>query len=458
MYRWVFLFWSSLSFFVSQIFIDQTAPLVGRLTGKAEACRNGDDPDCLDLTATEFNSFYVVQYWVGGVAALSSGFFLARYGVWTTSCTSGSLSFLGMLMFTLGPYLAASSSSYALMLVGRLIFALGIFTQVVLSHQIKSHWFLGKELALAFALYNVSSRLGSVCALTAMGAIVQQMGLQRTLWITLAMGVLAPVGAVLAGWTYKRHASASIDAAVYVDTNGIGHFGLRKVAQLGREFWTLSAMVFFFYGPLFTLIADYPKYLAERYQYDEASAGEITGVVSDIAFFAPLLGLLIDKIGWRDVLNSMATALFFTGLLLPATVRNLQPVAIPVLLGLSYAVLLVGLWCSIPLVTAPADTGVAFGVSLGLQALSSGILLLVTGVLLDQTALDIAKRWENFFIFLASIGGMAFLLSGLSLYYDRQNPLRPLRMKHAISFITADANSAVNESSLLLGLQEKDVQ
>ncbi|OQV11961.1 putative Major facilitator superfamily domain-containing protein 1 [Hypsibius exemplaris] len=450
MHRWIFLGWSSSAFFASLVFVDQTSPLVGRLTGTAAACHDESDPDCLDFTATQFNSFYIVFYWVGGIVAMFSGFFIARYGVWLTSCLTAAFQFLGMFLFTLGPYLTSSSSAFALMLIGRLIFSIGLFCQMVLSHQIKSHWFFGKELAVAFALYNVSSRLGSIVALSAIGAIVEDVGLQRTLWITLAFGILSVIGSIVSGWIYKKHASTSIDAAVYVDSKGIGQFGFRKVLSLCREYWIITATVCFVYGPLLTTIADYPQYLSERYGYTEAAAGQITGIVPDIAICAPVFGIFIDKFGWRDIINTLSTGLLFLAVILPVAIGNLQPIVTVTLMGVAYSGIIVGLWGSIPLVVSPGDVGVAFGVALSLQSLATGLLLLVCGILLDQSDLEAAQRWEFFFILLASCGAAAWLLSGVSIFYDHKNPLRPLRMKHVVSVIKTKSNSFIHELTPLI--------
>ena len=147
------------------------------------------------------------------------------------------------------------------MLTGRLIFSVGCYAQLTLSHQVKSHWFLGRELALAFALYNDSSKLGSIVALASIGELVQRVGLQNTLWISFVICLMGPIAAVISGWVYKTYASVTLDVEIFVDSSRTGDFGFAKLTRLGREYWVIAAMVFFYFGPLFTIIADFPKFI-----------------------------------------------------------------------------------------------------------------------------------------------------------------------------------------------------
>ena len=123
---------------------------------------------------------------------------------------------------------------------------------------------------------------------------------------------------------------------------------------------------------------------------------------------------------------------------------DFQAVVTLIFIAFSYAILAVGIWGSIPVVTAPAVVGVAMGVAVGLQALASGLLLLLTGILLDRSALSHSGSWQVFFIFQACCGAVAFLLSGLSIYFDRKNSDRPLRVqhRHSIPSVVMEMNPA----------------
>lgn len=70
---------------------------------------------------------------------------------------------------TIAPYGTSNEAAFALFLIGRLIFAVGYFGNITLSHEVKSHWFLEKELALAFTIYVTSCRFGSVLSFAAVG-------------------------------------------------------------------------------------------------------------------------------------------------------------------------------------------------------------------------------------------------------------------------------------------------
>ncbi|XP_055357570.1 uncharacterized protein LOC129602552, partial [Paramacrobiotus metropolitanus] len=148
--------------FLSEFIVEQITILNGRLQGTADDCQNGNDPDCLHFSSVQFNGLFVAHFWAGGTAALLTGFFVGRFGVWIASIVSSVFLLVGMLLITIGPYSMSNDAAFALLLTGRIVYAIGYFGNITLSHEVKSHWFLGKELALAFALYMTMCRIGSV--------------------------------------------------------------------------------------------------------------------------------------------------------------------------------------------------------------------------------------------------------------------------------------------------------
>ncbi|OQV18910.1 hypothetical protein BV898_06972 [Hypsibius exemplaris] len=460
MNRWVFLFFSSLTFFTAEFFVDQSAPLVSRLSGTAEACNNGTDNTCLDFTATQFNSLFVAHFWAGGLAALCTGFIIGKFGVWFTSCGTAGLLLVGLLLFTIGPYSASTTIAFWVMLFGRLIFALGYFAQIVLSHQVKAHWFFGRELGVAYGIYHDSSRLSMIFAYASLGSIVRRVGLQNTLWITFAICMLAPICAITAGWIYKKYASNTIDTAVF--TGGFAgrphEFGLRKCIELAPDYWIIAGMIFCYFGGIFTTLADFPKYLTEVYGYSETKAGQLTGIIPDIAIITPLFGYLIDRFGRRDIFNFTGTLLFFFGLIGIAFIPGFMPPLACLFIAISFAIMTVSFWSSIPVITPPSHVGVAMGIGIGLQALAAGLLLLITGFLLDQMTISVVQRWMNFFILLATLAGLSWLLSGASIYLDRKNPKRPLRRRHQLPAVPEDMafEDAGELSPLMKEIQKPD--
>lgn len=147
------------------------------------------------------------------------------------------------------------------MLFGRLLFASGYFGNQVLSLEVQSHWFRGKELAFAFTIYLSCSRLATVLSFAFIGALVEQLGLQTTFWCTFGIGMVAPISAVSAGFLYRRSSISSLVDSLRDDRTITGTIRLSNIKGLGRMFWLLCGIIFFYYAVLFTFIVDGPKFI-----------------------------------------------------------------------------------------------------------------------------------------------------------------------------------------------------
>lgn len=84
------------------------------------------------------------------------------------ACVPNKMYLICRTMMTIAPYFS-NDTAFALLISGRAVVAVGYYANITLSHEVKSHWFLGKELALAFTIYISSCRLGSVLVFTTVG-------------------------------------------------------------------------------------------------------------------------------------------------------------------------------------------------------------------------------------------------------------------------------------------------
>ena len=146
-----------------------------------------------------------------------------------------------------------------MMITGRLFFASGYFANIVVNLEVLAHWFFNKELALAFTIYMSSSRLGTIAAFSTIGKMAESVGLQSTLWITFSIGMIGPICAILAGWIYSRNASVSVYKAMICEQNTVGTFSFSDIRDLGRDFWILCGVIFFYYGSLLSFLIDGKK-------------------------------------------------------------------------------------------------------------------------------------------------------------------------------------------------------
>ncbi|XP_055335892.1 major facilitator superfamily domain-containing protein 1-like [Paramacrobiotus metropolitanus] len=461
--RWVFLIFNGLHFFSTALFQDELSGLNGRLQGTVEDCHNGMDTTCLNFTASQFNGIYVSGFWMGCITSILTGFFVARFGVWVSSYWTGLCILFGSTLFTLGPYLS-NQSAFAIMLIGRFSACIGVYGNFVVSGEVKSHWFSGKELALSFSIYFCCGRIGSIVAFTSVGSLLESLGLQNTLWVLWVLTQGATIFAVLSGWVYQNYTSARLDAQVLDDSAAVT-YNLYTLGHLGTSCWLMCGVVFFFYGALNSMLADGTKFFIEMYNYSETKAAITVGIIPDIGLIAPLFGWLIDRYGYRDVVTCVATLFMLLAILLIAPV----PVSAVMIIGLSclalaYALDIACFWSNIAvLVTYPPYVVIGLGVGIASELLASGLLLLISGFILDDTSLTIEARWRNFFITVTLFAATAVVFAVVLVVYDWMKGGKKLREKTGVvpSMAAAEGNSVAVDDEMaapLLKVQRSGLQ
>ncbi|GAU92055.1 hypothetical protein RvY_04199 [Ramazzottius varieornatus] len=449
--RWVFLLFSCLTIFGVEWLVDETSILASRFSGTAPDCfqRNGSDTTCLNMNNAEFNALYVAHNWAGTVVALCTGFFVTRYGVYNVSMVTSALLLAGMILFTVGPYCSATSAAFAVMMVGRLVFGCGYWGNVVVSHQVKSHWFFGKELAVAFGLYSGSFRLSSIVTYASIGSIVEKYGMQTTMWIVFAIALSGPVCAVTAGWYYRQYAEQSMDRSLWSTARSHPGTAVALVKQLNRQYWMIALFLLTFYGTVLSVISDFPKFLIEARENTETAAGLISGIIADIAMFSPLIAIITDRYGWRDIQMLTASSLLFLAFLGMDLIPGFNAILFCVLVGLSYAFMSACVWSGVVVTTTPSTVGVAMGLATSLQSFGAGLFMLIGGFILDASSNSLQNKWVNFYVLLTCTVSLSLVAAVTAWYLDRNTVLKPLRSKYstAIPAVAAEMNEEVNECS-----------
>ena len=158
----------------------------------------------------------------------------------------------------------------------------------------------------------------------------------------------------------------------------------------------------------------------------------------------------MDKYGWRDVFTFVALTLIFIGLVTIVSSSTYLIALVCILIGTSYAIITGSFWSSIPIVTQPNVVGVAMGFALFAQAFGSGLMLLITGFILDDENLSVANRWVVFFLLMIVFSGTSWILSILSIYFDRKDGGGRLHAKHVLPAMSAEMNPEVEETKPLV--------
>lgn len=87
-------------------------------------------------------------------------------------------------------------------------------------------------------------------------------------------------------------------------------------------------------------------------------------------------------------------------------------------------------------------------VGLGMQAFGTGLMALIVGFMLDDKTADVDDRWMKVIILFLSLSLLSWILSALSMYFDKKGGRGGLRAKHVVPAITTEMNEAAGACDL----------
>ena len=206
---------------------------------------------------------------------------------------------LGQLGFVFGVY----KLSYAMTLVGRLVFGLGAESLGVAAAAIEANWFRGKELSFAMTLEVSVSNIGAFSNNAAEPAIYES---TNSLPYTFGIGFIVCIAAfiftlIVLHFETKREAVSDQNP---ISTNSINLFN--EVYNFPAAFWLLCFTIVAGTVPpmLFTQIAS--EFFQFNYNFGTQTTGSVIGIQSlTLACSAPFLGLFIDKYNNRIFLGKL---------------------------------------------------------------------------------------------------------------------------------------------------------
>jgi MFS family permease len=249
------------------------------------------------------------------------------------------------------------------MLIGRTIYGVGAEAILVLANKVLARWFLGKELALAYALNLAVLRLGTASALFLQAPIALRFGVVPALWFaTFVMGagfagyfIYIAVEKRAGGALEKRQAEVGLRSEEDV-------FRWREAFSFDSSFWLITVLSLCFYSAVFTFQAFAPDILSHKFGYGAVLAGTYaTALVWGTVFFTPIFGWIVDKRGKRATLMVVGASLCIPCYLLLAF-TSLHPIVPIFFVGMSLSLVPAALWAAIPMMVPASRLGTAFGV------------------------------------------------------------------------------------------------
>ena len=350
-----------------------------------------------------YASGYSILCVFGGLVV--GGILLDKWGV----RVSGSV-FVGMMALGAGIVLWAllSGASWSLQAayVGVMLFGLGSEIAGTAVTRSIAKWFRGGPMALAMGLQLAIARLGTAVALVLSPILVrQQAGHVYTLAETakpamVGMGLMA-LGLIL--WAVFVWLDAKADSAVVAgDGSAVPSeveespsasddtFRFRDVLGVlgNKNFWLLGLLCVLFYSSIIAFKKFAGAILIPRFDIPASAAGWMVSMLPfSTVVFAPLFGMLVDKIGHGTRWMVVGAVLALVAHLLLA----FAPQGVPfwgylamVFLGFGYSLVPAALWPSVPKIVPDKVLGTTFALIYWVQNLGLLSFKWIAGVILGS--------------------------------------------------------------------------
>ena len=344
-----------------------------------------------------YSSGYSVLCVFGGLVI--GGILLDKWGVRVT----GSL-FVGMMVLGAGivlwALLGGASWSLQAAYVGVMLFGLGSEIAGTAVTRSIARWFRGGPMALAMGLQLAIARLGTAFALVLSPRLVQQQAghvyaLSETARPAMVgMGLMA-VGLILWAVFVALDARADRKDTVLPEESGSSDedaFRFQDVLKVlgNKNFWLIGLLCVLFYSSIIAFKKFAGAILIPRFDIPASTAGWMVSMLPfSTVIFAPLFGILVDKVGHGTRWMVIGAVLALIAHLLLA----FAPAGIPfwgylamVFLGFGYSLVPAALWPSVPKIVPDKVLGTTYALVYWVQNLGLLSFKWIAGIILAAGA------------------------------------------------------------------------
>ena len=345
MYRWLVLFVISLAMFGNYYVYDAISPIADLLR------------DQLGFSDKNIGWLNAIYSFPNILMVLVGGIIIDRIGVKKATLLFGVLCFIGAAV-------TAATSSFVVMLAGRLIFGLGAESLIVSVTTAIAKWVKGRELSFAFGVNLTIARLGSFLALNSpTWARPAFESWQWPLLISVAFGTFCIVGGVLY-WALENRAAERYKLGEAGETEKIVWADLFR---FGKSYVWVVLLCVTFYSAIFPFQTFAIKFFQDAHGATREYAGFLSGLITLFAMvFTPLFGLMVDRVGKRALFMMWGSLLLVPVFLMMAyTSINLY---VPMgMMGIAFSLVPAVMWPSVAYLVEEKRLGTAYGLMTMIQ-------------------------------------------------------------------------------------------
>nr|AAW25795.1 SJCHGC00668 protein [Schistosoma japonicum] len=390
----------------------------------------------LEMTRIEFMNLYAFYSWPNVVLSFVGGFLIDRvFGISWGSIIFSMFVLVGQILFGIGAYFGSIPTMY----FSRLIFGIGGESLAVAQNTYSTEWFPSNELNLVFGLQISMSRIGSTVNMVTMQPLNkavgkhfgihtnQQLGASLLIAsVTCLFSTICAVIMLLFTKRAKRILAATekvqslepepTDSNSLIPPNNGGDQQLlmekteepntkispMDIIHFPGAIWLICIICVAYYVTVFPFVSLGLVFFQRKFGLSVQEAGVVNSLVYIISAVAsPVFGAAIDIVGYNLYwLFSGISITLACHLCFAFTSGEIPPIAIMIVLGLSYSILASSLWPMVAYVLPLHQRGTAYGLIQSIQNLGLGLISIFAGYLVDTKGYLFL---EVFFIFCLSI-------------------------------------------------------
>ncbi len=255
-------------------------------------------PPIIGILVDVLNVSYARAGALMGLFIFPSIFLSLPGGMLTDRFGSRNVGVASLLCMTFGTAIVALGGSYGVIAFGRLVAGVGAAVLLVVAPKIVTSWFYNREIGLSMGIFNTSMPLGTILSLNFMGIIAYRFSWHASLWAGFSVSAAALCLFLL---LYRSQNTAKEKRA---DQPGL----LTVTRQAGGGVWLVGVSWGLFNAGMISFFTYAPDYFVSQGQ-EIARAGLLASYpMWGSIILAPLVGLLIDRVGRKRVFVSAGCA------------------------------------------------------------------------------------------------------------------------------------------------------
>ena len=340
----------------------------------------------------KYTSGYSVLCIFGGLALF--GILLDKWGV----RLAGTL-YVGMMVLGAGfvtwALLSGQKNSAVLAYAGCMVFGLGSEMAGTVVNRSIGRWFKDGGMALAMGLHLAIARLGTAFALVITPKLVVQQQSHVYSLAETARPALLGMGLMAAGLILWA-AFVALDARRFPKRGGLENkaddFRFKDLFKVlgNRNFWLLGLLCVLFYSSIVAFKKFAGAILIPRFDVPADAAGWMVSMLPfSTVVFAPLFGLMVDKVGkgtrWMIFGSILALAAHLILAFAPSGVPFWGYLSMA-FLGFGYSLVPAALWPSVPKIVPDRILGTTFALIYWVQNLGLLVFKRLAGSILNGAA------------------------------------------------------------------------